>query len=215
MGWGRPQLHPPPPDTFAGVIGGPPCPSHSSLRGIIRHRGHRPAPDLVPEYLRIVAAAQPDWWLMECTPLVTDAQVEGYQVHRFNLNNRWIGDGFGGEQSRKRAFQFGTHDGARLVVEMAALERTEWEYCCTASEGRRGGKPMTLPKNKRGFRQTMPHRSFPRFCELQGLPADFLKDAPMTKEGRYRMVGNGVPLPMGRALARAIRRARERQEVSA
>lgn len=48
-------------------------------------------------------------------------------------------------------------------------------------------------------------RTFDRFCELQDLPADFLKDAPLTKEGKYRVVGNGVPLRMGRALARAIR----------
>jgi DNA (cytosine-5)-methyltransferase 1 len=41
----------------------------------------------------------------------------------------------------------------------------------------------------------------------QGLPPDFLEDAPFTLEGKIRVVGNGVPLPMGRAVAEAVKRA--------
>jgi site-specific DNA-cytosine methylase len=41
------------------------------------------------------------------------------------------------------------------------------------------------------------------------VPEDFLEDAPFTKEGKYRVLGNGVPLPMGRAIAQAVRRATE------
>lgn len=44
-------------------------------------------------------------------------------------------------------------------------------------------------------------------AELQGLPASFLKDAPFTQDGRLRAIANGVPLPLGRAVARAVRRA--------
>lgn len=44
-------------------------------------------------------------------------------------------------------------------------------------------------------------------CRLQGLPTDFLQDAPFTKEGKLKAVANGVPIPMGRALARAIKEA--------
>jgi site-specific DNA-cytosine methylase len=39
---------------------------------------------------------------------------------------------------------------------------------------------------------------------LQGLPEDFFADSPLTAEGKLRAVANGVPVPMGRALARAI-----------
>ena len=53
----------------------------------------------------------------------------------------------------------------------------------------------------------MPRRSFERCCELQGLPRDFLADAPFTSAGKYLVVGNGVPLPMGRAVAKAVKRA--------
>jgi len=42
-------------------------------------------------------------------------------------------------------------------------------------------------------------------CRLQGLPEDFLADAPFTADGKLKAIANGVPLPMGRAIARAIR----------
>jgi len=43
-----------------------------------------------------------------------------------------------------------------------------------------------------------------RMLELQGLPPDFLADAPFTVEGKRKAVANGVPLPMGRAIVRAV-----------
>lgn len=43
-------------------------------------------------------------------------------------------------------------------------------------------------------------------CELQGLPRDFTDSLPFRKEAKLKAVANGVPLPMGRAIARAIRR---------
>jgi hypothetical protein len=39
----------------------------------------------------------------------------------------------------------------------------------------------------------------------QGLPLDFLDDCPLTLEGKRHAIGNGVPLAMGRAVARAVR----------
>lgn len=42
---------------------------------------------------------------------------------------------------------------------------------------------------------------------LQGLPATLLDDAPWTAAGKLKAVANGVPLPMGRAIARAVARA--------
>ena len=46
-----------------------------------------------------------------------------------------------------------------------------------------------------------------RMLELQGLPPDFLEHAPLTVEGKRKAVANGVPLPLGRAIARAVRDA--------
>lgn len=42
---------------------------------------------------------------------------------------------------------------------------------------------------------------------LQGLPPDFLADAPFTVRGKRKAIANGVPLPMGRAIAKAVRSA--------
>lgn len=42
---------------------------------------------------------------------------------------------------------------------------------------------------------------------LQGLPEDLLDDAPFTAKAARKMVANGVPLPLGRAVARAVRMA--------
>lgn len=50
---------------------------------------------------------------------------------------------------------------------------------------------------------------FAEACRLQGLPEDFLKDAPFTAEGKLKAVANGVALPTGRAIARAIKCALE------
>lgn len=48
---------------------------------------------------------------------------------------------------------------------------------------------------------------FEEACRLQGLPDDFLADAPFTAQGKLKAVANGVPIPMGRALAKAVRKA--------
>lgn len=44
-------------------------------------------------------------------------------------------------------------------------------------------------------------------AELQGFPADFLKESPLTQSGRLRLIANAVPGAMARAIARAVRRA--------
>ena len=42
-------------------------------------------------------------------------------------------------------------------------------------------------------------------CRLQGLPEDFLDHCPFTAEGKLKAVANGVPIPMGLAIARAVK----------
>ena len=39
------------------------------------------------------------------------------------------------------------------------------------------------------------------------MPEDFFKDAPFTQGGKMQAVANGVPLPMGRAVAKAVKAA--------
>lgn len=49
--------------------------------------------------------------------------------------------------------------------------------------------------------------SLARLCELQGVPAGFMEHSPFTVEAACKAVGNGVPIPMGRAIAKAVKEA--------
>ena len=57
-----------------------------------------------------------------------------------------------------------------------------------------------------GWVGLQPRRSLEEMLRLQGLPPDWLKHQPWTMQAKRKIVGNGVPVTMGRELARAIRR---------
>jgi len=202
----------PVPGKFDGVIGGPPCQAWSTYANLNRSLGNRVADDLVPEFCRVVEESECEWFVMENVPAVPDVDIPGFVVHRLLLDARWLGL----EQSRKRCFQFGTRRGARLDIgsELSVLESPTWEPACLASEGA-AGKIGNKRARKDGRRRSTytPRRSWAKFCELQGVPADFLEHAPWTLEGKYRAVGNGVPVPVARAIARAVRHATNLVEV--
>ncbi len=188
---------------FVGVIGGPPCQSHVRYAALNRSIGNKVAPDLVPEFVRVVIEARAEWFLMENSSLIPKVAAAGYQVQEVTLNALL----FGLEQDRKRKFQFGSRTGRRIKVEIPALSVPETvEKACLASEGASG---VIANRRVNGAQQSYyrPRRPWPRFLELQGLPPGFLDDAPFTQDGKYTVVGNGVPLPMGRAIASAVRMA--------
>lgn len=196
----------PPQGKFDGVIGGPPCQAHSSYAALNRARGNKVAEDLVPEFLRCLREARPAWWLMENMRGIGTVEVAGYRVERHSLDARWLGM----EQRRPRVFQFGTRSGRRLDFgpDLAALENFSREGACLASEGATG---VVGHKKMRASGKVVAtyvkRRDLGRFCALQGLPADFTAAMPFTEAAKYRVVGNGVPLPMGRAVAKAVKRA--------
>lgn len=64
-----------------------------------------------------------------------------------------------------------------------------------------------LPPHQRDKTGQSGRRSLAEMCRLQGLPEDFLEDAPFTMDSKRKAIANGVPLPMGRAIARAVREA--------
>ena len=180
-----------PAGVFDGVIGGPPCQPFSRLVHMVRANGYEPRHhNLIPEFERIVAEADPSWFVMEEVPEAPKPHVQGYAVVQVKLNNRWIG----GEQDRCRVFSFGTTNGTMLHPDVAIFESQRWAPAVTASTG--GGK-INRKKDQR----------FSEALRLQGLPPDFLSEAPFTATGKHHVVGNGVPLPLGRAIARAVRRA--------
>jgi DNA (cytosine-5)-methyltransferase 1 len=204
---------------FQGVIGGPPCKRWSALANIVRavHGEASVAPDLIPEYERVVGECVPDWFLMENVRKAPRPNVEGFAVRDVLLNNRM----FGGEQNRERRFSFGTRDGRPISATaiMASIRAIAplWEPAvCSTAGGRRAsvamvrgpdGKPKPKGNQGRGDNATLRNRTIAEECVLQGLPADFLCDAPFTSQGKREAIGNGVPLPMGRAVARAVRTA--------
>jgi len=183
----------PPPDRFDGVIGGPPCQAFSPLRAY----GQSTATNLIPEFERCILEASPTWFLMENVRGAPLPIVDGYIVKSVLFNNRCLGE----KQSRTRRFSFGTSEGRPLVIDaevgVKLFENPDFEYCVTAHdhtgsnwEGSRRGKG----------------RSWRQMADLQGLPEDF--DIPPFKRiALGKAIGNGVPLPMGRAVAKAVKRA--------
>ncbi len=207
---------------FWGIIGGPPCQAFSRLRYLVAANGYELSPNRIPEYERVCSEAQPDWFLMENVPDAPEPVVPGYVVHSQMYNNRWAG----GEQNRERRFSFGTRDGMRLRPDVVLLEAPLQEYAITSSDraipvalirdGKGGHKrkralkaPTILGGHDAapGQRDSGMIMTLARMCELQGLPPDYLDDAPFTAQGKRKVVGNGVPLPMGLAMAEAVKRA--------
>lgn len=178
----------PPPETFQGVIGGPPCAPYSKIN---RNPNLEDGRKLLDEFIRCVLSAKPDWWLMENVPGVPDIPIPGYTHQRLDIR----ASEYGLSQSRLRHFQFGSASHKVLVLERPPPTK-ETEPCCLASEGERTNR-----------------RNFADFCQLQGLPRDFSLPG-MTKAARYRAVGNGVPIPVAHALATAIKNAPFANEVN-
>ena len=217
----------PPAGKFDGVIGGPPCQCFSSLAHMVRHNGHQPKfGNLIPEFERCVQEAEPQWFLMEEVVRTPQPKVTDYGVHTFVLNNRQLGEA----QNRKRRLSFG-YRGSRqiLMIDVVALESRDFEYAaCGGTHGEGGisreqrgvGPAAEAARNRKrgsGKEKASLRRpsswlgsnlksggSFKTLCRLQGLPEDFLTDAPFTVAAKCKAVGNGVPLAMGRALAKAI-----------
>lgn len=202
----------PPAGKFDGVIGGPPCQAFSQLRYIVQHNGYELAPNLIPEYERIVSEAQPAWFIMENVPAAPEPAVAGYGVHRQLVRDVWVG----GETKRMRAISYGSRAGEKLHLETLALHTIDAAPAVLATGGRRA-VPIAIGgsgKPKRSARSALVNYgcynsrdSFKAMVRLQGLPDGFLEDAPFTADGKSRVVGNGVPLPMGRAVARAVKAA--------
>lgn len=200
----------PPSGVFSGVIGGPPCQAFSRLAHMARYMGYQIADNMIPEFERVVSEAAPEWFLMENVPDAPEPIVSGYHVHSFLLNNRWLGE----TQNRLRRFSFG-HVGElidlRKWIELALFESMDYHPTVLAAGSREyqirfnsDGKPKKKLAKVRGN-----SRSVDDYARLQGLPDDFFADSSLTIAGKLRLLGNGVPVPMARAVAAAIREAIE------
>jgi DNA (cytosine-5)-methyltransferase 1 len=182
---------------FDGIIGGPPCKSFSVA---IQSRGGGEAAlegNLIPEFVRIVEQANPKWFLMENVP-----QAPVPEIAKWNdVFDAWD---FGAAQHRKRRFSSNLNlnvvkcpEDQRHPDPFPCITATEYKVSPGSSErtmrqraGRKLGRKLTIQEMNYGM----------------GLPDNY--DTPcLTKYYQYMVRGNGVPLQMGRALAKAIREA--------
>ena len=217
----------PPVMKFDGIIGGPPCKAFSQLIHIVRARygDAAVAENLIPEFQRCIAEAHPQWFLMENTPRAPLPHVDGYAVSSCILNNR----SFGGAQNRVRRFSFGVlGDAPRNLlrhIEIVTFEHPDFEYAvCAGHQGaavtlkysgkRKDGSTYKRTSHTLSKMNQAHYRTIQDNLELQGLPRNFLDHAPFTKQGKFEVIGNGVPLPMGRAIAASIRKIIFTQEAN-
>ena len=137
---------------------------------------------MLGEFARVVKEARPDWYLLENVPAVPDLKVEDYYWQRLDVDQGWYC-----HIRRLRHIQFGSINGHKLDVP-------------------RGD----VPADAEAPALANDTRSFEELCRLQGLPEGF--DVPsFTVEAKKQAVGNGVPLVMGRTLARAVRVAHSKR----
>lgn len=197
---------------FDGVIGGPPCQLFTALRHLVPNAGKKHG-NQIPEFARIVNEAQPAWFLMENVPDAPLPETLSFQLRSLVLNNRWLGE----PQDRTRRFTFGTFDGRCLDVssDLSVLESPEYRQAVTSSlravPVRIGGSGKVKRTYTEDGKRHGPDRGqrapIQEMCRYQGLPETWMDEMPFTSTGKRQMLGNGVPLPMGRAIARAVKRA--------
>jgi DNA (cytosine-5)-methyltransferase 1 len=138
---------------------------------------------MLAELSRLITEARPNWCLVENVPGIPTLLIDGYTNQRFNL----FASEFGLSHKRNRTFQFLSRTGDRLTVPRGSESHFK--------------KPKLKPTplaSKTG------KRNFADFCEMMGLPRRFTLPG-LSRRAQYRAVGNGVPFPMGRAVAIAIR----------
>lgn len=201
----------PPAGKFEGVIGGPPCQIFSQLRHIQPLAGLKHG-NLIPEFERVVSEARPDWFVMENVPAAPTPAIDGYVVHSQVFDNRWLGEA----QQRRRRISFGNRTSLRsLVLEEAIFESFQYSQSVNGSARLVNVKVGGSGKIKRTFTADGKRHgpgigrltAVADMLELQGAPRDMLDESPFTEGAKRQMIGNGVPIPMACAIARAVRRA--------
>jgi DNA (cytosine-5)-methyltransferase 1 len=197
----------PPKDRFDGVIGGPPCQIFSRMRHINPKAGQAHG-NMIPEFERCVSEARPTWFVMENAPEAPEPEIEGYWQFSQMVRDVWCG----GETKRMRRFSFGSWPAlSRFEIRTEALHRQDAMPAALAGGARRvpvkiGGSGKVKASRRVCAGDLKTEEGFAASKRAQGLPDDF-DLPPFTVAAKVKAVGNGVPLAMGRAVAKAVRSA--------
>ncbi len=163
---------------FDGLIGGSPCQDFSKANRNRPELNESYGLEMLNEFKRVVLECNPNWALLENVSGVPTLEIEGYKHQRIDINQSWYED-----VNRLRHIQFYYKEPITpLQIERGVTNRDRnLTGCALASDG----------------------RSFNELKKLQGLSDDF--DLPsFNVMGKKRAVGNGVPLSIGRTLAKAV-----------
>lgn len=205
------------PNRFDGIIGGPPCKRFSPLANVVRavHGEDSVAPDLIPDFVRLIEWGLPKWFLMENVPLAPVPEPKRYRVRDQIIRDVWVG----GATTRERRFTFGSTFAPaveRWQIETHALHAIEAKPTVTTNSGGRRKVLKRGPDGRvRGHLGHADHhrlqwRKLEEMAADQGVPAEML--AALQDHGAFTVkalrigIGNGVPLAMGRAVAESVKR---------
>ncbi|HWB13315.1 MAG TPA: DNA cytosine methyltransferase [Pirellulales bacterium] len=132
---------------------------------------------------------------------------------------QWTPDNSPGAKVRHQPVAGGHLNGAALTARRrerknAVTGSTSLNPGCTGTSKAAKARAKAVSSSNGGMRLTpgagnngRGRYRYADACRLQGLPEDFLEDSPFTAEGKLKAVANGVPLSMGRAIARAVMQA--------
>jgi len=175
------------PGRFDGIVAGPPCQGFSVANAHRTNADHKSVVNsrrMLQETCRIILECRPEWFLIENVPCVPDVRIAGYTVQRIPITDQECG----GVQLRSRHVQFGSRKGH--IIRPARVND------CTRN--RRKGRPAKSVTTK-----TDRWSDFPDLCRRQGLET-VIELPGWYRCAKFKAVGNGVPLQIGRVLAASI-----------
>ncbi|HWY34940.1 MAG TPA: DNA cytosine methyltransferase [Nitrosopumilaceae archaeon] len=191
---------------FDGIIGGPPCKSFSKAISGAGGSEFATQGNLIPEFERIVEESKPKWYVMEnvkAAPIpFYNTEVDFiFRCQSYNLLDAWE---CGSSQHRIRRFS------SNLWLKPKPISVSErhpdpWPTV-TATEYKMSAGSNERAQRQRAGRKVGRKMTLQEVNEAMGLPSDFETPA-LTNAMSYQVRGNGVPIPLGRTIARAVKEA--------
>jgi DNA (cytosine-5)-methyltransferase 1 len=99
----------------------------------------------------------------------------------------------------------GGHDGS---IDAIGINRKIKQNKVPSGDGRHHSNELrTTSIRGEGWVGKQPHRSLEEMCELQGSNPKVFEHSPFTMQAKRKLVVNALPLPMARAIAKAVKEA--------